>query len=100
VYSHTQGMIRGVCSENAISITTDLSLWRSRYRVSLIKMRISYLKVRGSIPLGGNFCKWNCLPPPSWFLVLTTFGTIICAQLVMVVDNIAKKRINFDPGQA
>lgn len=31
-----QGMIRGVCSENAISITTDLSLWRSRYRVSLI----------------------------------------------------------------
>src|SRR5271155_74597 len=29
-------MIRGVCSENAICITTDLSLWRSRYRVSLI----------------------------------------------------------------
>ena len=64
-----EGMIRGVCSENAISITTDLSLWRSRYRVSLIKMKS---EGQGFDPPRRHFLRLE-LSYCIMFLLLTTF---------------------------
>ena len=84
-------MICGVCSENAISIATDLSLWRSRYRVSLIKMKSE----------GQGFDP----PRRHFFAIGTVFFHLVfafdngwnndCPPLVMVVGKYREKADKF-----